>query len=115
MAKNTDRLDRLERSWVLYDVGNSAFTMIACSLIPIWFKDLARLGGAEVYDHATANFAYVTAIVTVIVAVIGPACGAITDNKGFKKPIFTTALAIGLIGCIWLGLVKNWNRNLPSS
>ena len=108
MAKNTDRLDRLERSWVLYDVGNSAFTMIACSLIPIWFKDLARLGGAEVYDHATANFAYVTAIVTVIVAVIGPACGAITDNKGFKKPIFTTALAIGLIGCIWLGLVKNW-------
>ena len=109
MAKNSnDRLTRLERAWVLYDVGNSAFTMIACSLIPIWFKDLARLGGPDVYEHATSNFAYVTAIVTVIVAIIGPACGAITDNKGFKKPIFTTALAIGLAGCIWLGLVKDW-------
>ena len=30
-----------EFSWVLYDVGNSAYTMLACSLIPIWFKDLA--------------------------------------------------------------------------
>ena len=24
-----------EFSWVLYDVGNSAYTMLACSLIPI--------------------------------------------------------------------------------
>ena len=113
MAKNSnDKLTRLERAWVLYDVGNSAFTMIACSLIPIWFKDLARLGGADAYEHATSNFAYVTAIVTIIVAIIGPACGAITDNKGFKKPIFTTALAIGIAGCIWLGLVKDWKTFL---
>ena len=38
MFKN---LNKTERAWVLYDVGNSAFTMLACSLIPIWFKDLA--------------------------------------------------------------------------
>ena len=30
-----------EFAWVLYDVGNSAFTMLSCSLIPIWFKALA--------------------------------------------------------------------------
>lgn len=112
MANNNDRLDRLERSWVLYDVGNSAFTMIACSLIPIWFKDLARLGGTDAYSHATANFAYVTAIVTIIVALIGPACGAITDNKGFKKPIFGASLLIGLAGCVALGLVKDWKTFL---
>ena len=34
-------LTKEEKSWVLYDVGNSAFTMLACSLIPIWFKELA--------------------------------------------------------------------------
>jgi hypothetical protein len=34
-------LTKTERAWVLYDVGNSAFTMLACSLIPIWFKQLA--------------------------------------------------------------------------
>ena len=35
------KLRPLERKWVLYDVGNSAFTMLSCSLIPIWFKSLA--------------------------------------------------------------------------
>ena len=34
-------LSEQELSWVLYDVGNSAFTMLACSLIPIWFKEVA--------------------------------------------------------------------------
>lgn len=34
-------LTEQEFAWVLYDVGNSAFIMIACSLIPIWFKSLA--------------------------------------------------------------------------
>ena len=38
MFKN---LTKSEKSWVLYDVGNSAFTMLACSMIPIWFKELA--------------------------------------------------------------------------
>ena len=39
MFKN---LTKKERAWVLYDVGNSAFTMLACSLIPIYFKALDR-------------------------------------------------------------------------
>ncbi len=106
------KLNKTEISWILYDVGNSAFTMIACSLIPIWFKDLAREAGDAAYERATSNWAYVTAIVTLIVALIGPVLGAITDNKGFKKPIFTTALAIGLISCIILGFIDNWKTFL---
>ena len=45
-----------EFSWVLYDVGNSAYTMLACSLIPIWFKDLAiGTGPGQITgDQATA-------------------------------------------------------------
>ena len=34
-------LNEKEFAWVLYDVGNSAYTMLACSLIPIWFKQTA--------------------------------------------------------------------------
>ena len=34
-------LTEREFAWVLYDVGNSAFTMLSCSLVPIWFKALA--------------------------------------------------------------------------
>ena len=53
MFKN---LTKAEKSWVLYDVGNSAFTMLACSLIPIWFKALAigDAPGQITGDQATA-------------------------------------------------------------
>ena len=51
-------LTEQEFAWVLYDVGNSAFIMIACSLIPIWFKSLA-IGtepGKISSDQATAYY-----------------------------------------------------------
>ena len=49
-------LNDKEFSWVLYDVGNSAYTMLACSLIPIWFKNLAigTAPGQITGDRATA-------------------------------------------------------------
>ena len=73
-----EKLTPVELAWVLYDVGNSAFTMLACSLIPIWFKSLAigdapgQLGG----DAATGTWALGVSLVTVIVALMGPVCGA---------------------------------------
>ena len=99
-----------EFAWVLYDVGNSAFTMLGCSLIPIWFKSLA-IGDAPGQisgDNATAYWALATSIVTVIVALIGPFFGAIADHKDTKKIFFTTAVAGGVIGCIINGFAMNW-------
>ena len=103
-------LNEQEFSWVLYDVGNSAFTMLGCSLIPIWFKSLA-IGtepGQISGDNATAYWALATSIVTVIVALIGPVCGAIADHKDTKKIFFTTAVAIGVIGCVINGFATSW-------
>ncbi|MBR0137703.1 MAG: MFS transporter [Erysipelotrichaceae bacterium] len=99
-------LNEEEFSWVLYDVGNSAFTMLACSLVPIWFHSLADSIIGE--NAAFSKFQYITAIITAIVAVIGPACGAITDTKDLKKPVFTVALFGGLIGCVIMGASSNW-------
>ena len=99
-----------EFAWVLYDVGNSAFTMLGCSLIPIWFKSLAigegpgKISG----DNATAYWALATSIVTVIVALIGPFFGAIADHKDTKKIFFTTAVAGGVIGCVINGFATSW-------
>lgn len=39
--KDIPQPDDKEFAWVLYDVGNSAYTMLACALIPIWFKAMA--------------------------------------------------------------------------
>ena len=99
-----------EFSWVMYDVGNSAFTMLGCSLIPIWFKSLAIGDGAGQIssDNATAYWALATSIVTVIVALIGPVCGAIADHKDTKKIFFSTSVAIGVIGCIINGFASSW-------
>lgn len=103
-------LDRKELSWVLYDVGNSAYTMIACSLIPIWFKNLAigAAPGQISSDNATAYWALATSIVTVIVALLGPICGAIADRKDMKNIFFTTSVALGVVGCILNGFSTGW-------
>ncbi|MBR2843930.1 MAG: MFS transporter [Solobacterium sp.] len=107
MFKN---LTKVERAWVLYDVGNSAFTMLACSLIPIWFKALAigTAPGQISSDQATAYYSISISIVTVVVAVLGPIFGAIADHKDMKKIFFTTAVACGVAGCILNGFASSW-------
>ena len=109
MAKS--KLTTAEKSWILYDVGNSAFTMLACSLIPIWFKDLAIGDPAQGFitgDQATAYYSIAISVVTVIVAVLGPICGVLADHKGRKKAFFTTTVALGVIGCIANGFATSW-------
>jgi len=104
------KLTRQERAWVLYDVGNSAFTMLACSLVPIWFKSLA-IGdqpGQLTSSQATAYYSLAIAIVTVIIALLGPFLGALADHKDTKKIFFTTAVALGVTGCIINGFATSW-------
>ena len=36
------KLTPLEKKWILYDVGNSAFTMLATTILPIYFNYLAE-------------------------------------------------------------------------
>ena len=107
MFKN---LTKKERAWGLYAVGNSAFTMLACSLIPIFFKALAigDAPGQITGDQATAYYSIAISVVTVIVAVLGPVCGALADHKDRKKMFFQTAVALGVIGCILNGFATNW-------
>ncbi|MBQ9323375.1 MAG: MFS transporter, partial [Clostridia bacterium] len=99
-----------EFSWVLYDVGNSAYTMLACSLIPIWFKELA-IGtnpGQITGDQATAYYSIAISIVTVIVALLGPILGALADRKESKKIFFQTTVAAGVIGCVLNSFTWSW-------
>ncbi|MBR5382590.1 MAG: MFS transporter [Clostridia bacterium] len=105
-----NNLNKSEKAWVLYDVGNSAFTMLACSLIPIWFKELA-IGtepGKITGDQATAYYSLAIAVVTVIVALIGPVMGALADRRDMKKIFFTTTVALGVAGCILNGFATGW-------
>lgn len=96
-----------EKKWVLYDVGNSAFTMLVATLLPIYFHVLAANEGISETDYL-AYWGYTTSIATIIVAILGPTLGTASDIKGVKKIIFMASLFIGAIGCIALGFIQSW-------
>ena len=39
------KLTKLEKSWILYDIGNSAFILLVSTLLPIYFNALAEGAG----------------------------------------------------------------------
>ena len=82
-----EKLTKMEIDWILYDVGNSAFVLLATTILPIYFNYLAGLAGVSEVDYL-AYWGYAASIATLLVAFIGPVCGAIADTKGYKKPIF---------------------------
>lgn len=96
-----------EKSWILYDVGNSAFILMVSTLIPIYFNYLCTQ--AEVSDVTyLAYWGYAASITTIIVAFAGPVLGTFADTKNFKKPMFTVCLLVGVLGCITLGIYTSW-------
>lgn len=101
------KLTSLEKKWVLYDVGNSAFTLMVSTIFPIYFNSLAESAGISDVDYL-AYWGYATSICTLIVAILGPTLGAIADTKNFKKIIFSAAMGVGVFGCIVLGFLSSW-------
>ena len=91
-------------------MGNSAYTLLACALIPIWYKSLAVGDGAGQIssDRATAYYAVAIAVMTVVSAFIGPVCGAIADHMRIKKAIFSTTVVVGVSACILNGFTPTW-------
>ena len=100
-------MSRLEKFWVLYDVGNSAFTLLVSTIIPIYYKNMASANGISASD-STAYLSYAISISTLIVAVLGPVLGAVADNKNRKKPLFTFFMMMGVLGCAALAIPRTW-------
>ena len=104
--KEKMKLTSLEKSWILYDIGNSAFILLVSTLIPIYFNSLAESAGVN-EDLYLSYWGYAGSIATVLVAVIGPICGALSD-RNFKKPIFLLTVVLGALGCAALGFAPGW-------
>lgn len=98
---------RLEWSWILYDVGNSAFTLLISTILPIYFNGLAEAEGIA-NELATAYWGYAASIVTLCVAVISPILGTLSDFSGYKRPIFFFFAVVGVVGCAALGIPMPW-------
>ena len=80
----------LERAWILYDVGNSAFVLMVATLIPIFFNALAAAGGLSSVEYL-AYWGYASSAVTIITAVLSPtlatvACVFYTSDAAADQP-----------------------------
>ena len=101
------KLTPLEKHWILYDVGNSAFIMLVTTIMPIYFNYLAGNAGLSPVDYL-AYWGYAASVATLAIVLFGPVFGTLADTKGFKKPIFSVFLLIGALGCVSLGFAKQW-------
>ena len=99
MAKQ--KFTRAEKSWIMYDVGNSALVMLASSVIPIYFSSLSPDGGAVV------AWSYAETVASLIIALLMPILGSIADMEGMKKKF--------IIGCVGTGVVATVALGFPTS
>jgi MFS transporter, UMF1 family len=99
-------LDRPElRAWAMYDWASSAMqTTIMVAVFPIYFVRVAGAGIAE--SGATQRLAAVNSLALVVIAVISPILGAISDYRGAKKRFLAGFMAMGVVailGMFWIG------------
>ena len=78
------KLTKLEKYWVLYDVGNSAFTLLVSTIIPIYFKNMAQNMGVSASD-STAYLSYAISISTIIVAILSRSSAQSQTTKTIKS------------------------------
>lgn len=105
--KKSFQLTALEKHWILYDIGNSAFVLLVATLLPIYFNSLAQAAGLSESDYL-AYWGYAASIVTVIVAILGPICGTLADQGGVKKALYLGTMLLGAVGCAALGVAWSW-------
>ena len=97
------KMTRLEKQWILYDVGNSAFTMLCTTIIPIYFKNIATADNLSNSD-STAFLSFTLSLSTILVAILG----TMADTKNYKKPLFVSTFLVGVIGCMAMAFASKW-------
>jgi len=87
-------LTKKERSWVLYDIANSAYILtIVTVLFPLYYGSVS----SDV-SNASSIFKFVTAGIALLIALLSPVIGSLSNYKGNKKKFFIIFLSVGLVG-----------------
>ncbi len=83
------------RAWAMYEWATTGmWAVVVATVFPIYFQNVAaaELPGAD----ATRNFAIATTLGIVLVAVVAPVLGAITDRAAIKKPLLAAFAGLGV-------------------
>ena len=88
---------KMERNWVMYDVGNSALVLLNTSVVPIYFNAINT--GAHPAELVTA-WANAQTIASLVVALLMPILGSLADYTGNKIKFFTGFFLTVLVLCL---------------
>ncbi len=100
------KLNKKEINWILYDVGNSAYTLLVTAILPIYFAYIAKTDFISETNYL-AYWGYAQSIVTIIVAFLAPIFGSAADSKNAKKRIFTYFFVIGVVFTVLMSIKMN--------
>jgi UMF1 family MFS transporter len=99
------KLNKIEKSWALYDWANSAYSMtVTSTILPLYFKSAFKSAGGSA-SLSTAYWGYANSIGTLIVAILAPILGTLADYKGYKKRLFNIFFLLGIITTAMLSIV----------
>ena len=86
------KLTPLEKKWVLYDVANSAYVLLATALLSFYQSYVSATG------NLTSDWGGINTIVTIIAVFLCPVLGTLADFSK-KRKFFITFALVGIIGC----------------
>ncbi len=99
------KLSSIERKWVLYDVGNSAFVLLSTAVVPIYLNSLLESAGRT---DVVSTFGYAQTVASLLVAILMPALGSLADYQGKKIKFFLGFFLTGVVCCAAMALPMGW-------
>ena len=99
------KFTREEKSWIMYDWANSVYaTIMMAAVFPIYFTNVANSAG----QSGDYWWGIGTSIAMIVVAVLAPIIGALSDFAGYRKKLFLTFFALGVAFTLASAFVGNW-------
>lgn len=95
------KFTKREKSWIVYDVGNSALVLLSTALIPIYFSSLAE-------GNALVAWSYAQTIASLVIALLMPLLGSLADMQGMKKKFIIGTVGTGVVATVALGIPTTW-------
>lgn len=111
---NPAEYNRRIRAWTMYDWANSAFaTTILAAVLPVYFSQVA---GATLPSEAiaTAYWSLGLSLSLLIIAILSPILGTISDVARGKKRLLGIFVAIGVLSTACLVLIETGDWLLAS-
>ena len=102
---SANHLNRREKQWILYDVGNSAFVLLSTAVVPIYANSLLEAAGES---NIVSTWGYMQTIASLIIALLMPILGSIADVQGMKIKFFIGFFGTGVLACCAMALPLGW-------